>query len=114
MSKKKRFWLSYDLGVKGDYSSLYTWLDSMQAKECGNSVATFDFEYKDKYLPELKKSLEDNIKLSKNDRIYVVWRKVDPKTKSTSVQGRFIIGKRKPSPWEGYAQGSEDSTDEES
>jgi hypothetical protein len=32
-------WMSYDLGVKGDYEGLYAWLDDHEAKECGNSVA---------------------------------------------------------------------------
>ncbi len=30
-------WLSYDLGIQGDYPSLYEWLDKHQAKECGDN-----------------------------------------------------------------------------
>ena len=39
-------WMSYDLGVSGDYEGLYAWLDDHNAKECGNSVAwVFSFSY---------------------------------------------------------------------
>ena len=38
-------WMSYDLGVKGDYEGLYAWLDDHDAKECGNSVAFLRYEY---------------------------------------------------------------------
>ena len=31
-----RYW-----GLRGNYDELYAWLDSLQAKECGGSVATF-------------------------------------------------------------------------
>ncbi len=109
--KKKLFWLSYDLGLKGDYNSLYTWLDTFNAKECGNSVASFWFEYDTNYLEELKSSLEDAIEIGKNDRFYIIWRSV--KDGKASIRGKFIFGKRKPAPWEGYAEGFEDTTDEE-
>ena len=114
MAKKKRklFWLSYDLGLKGDYSSLYTWLDTMQAKECGNSIASFWFEYDSNYTKELKESLEVAIEVNKNYRFYLIWRSV--KDAKTSVTGQFLFGKRKPAPWEGYADGFEDANDEES
>ena len=41
---KIRVWLSYDLGIKGDYESLYSWLDKQKALECGDSIATFFWE----------------------------------------------------------------------
>ena len=41
----KALWLSYDLGVKGDYEGLYAWLDDHNAEECGNSVAFLHYEY---------------------------------------------------------------------
>ena len=74
--KKKLFWLSYDLGLKGDYNSLYTWLDSKGAKECGNSIASFWFEYEKNYLKELKENLEETLEISKNDRFYIICRRV--------------------------------------
>ena len=30
-------WISYDLGIRGDYEGLYAWLDSHRAKECGDA-----------------------------------------------------------------------------
>ncbi len=110
--KKKLFWLSYDLGLKGDYSSFYAWLDSMGAKECGNSIASFWFEYTSNYLEELKNSLASAIEISKNYRFYLVWRAV--KDEKVSVKGTFLFGKRKPAPWEGYSDGFDDVADEES
>jgi len=41
---KKAVWISYDLGIKGDYQGLYSWLDDHDAIECGNSVAFIQFE----------------------------------------------------------------------
>jgi hypothetical protein len=112
MSKKRKlFWLSYDLGLKGDYNSLYTWLDTLKAKECGNSIATFWYKYDSDYLEEIKKSLQDSLTISKNDRFYLIWRSVDGT--NTSIKGEFLFGKRKPAPWEGYSAGFEDSIDEE-
>jgi hypothetical protein len=37
-----RYWLSFDLGLQGDYDNLYAWLDKQGAQECGDSVATFE------------------------------------------------------------------------
>lgn len=110
--KKKLFWLSYDLGLKGDYNSLYVWLDSMNAKECGNCIASFWFEYESDYLKEVKESLEENIEVNKNYRFYLIWRSVEGK--KISITGKFLFGKRKPAPWEGYADGFDDISDEES
>ena len=35
--KTSTIWISYDLGVRGDYEGLYAWLDSHGAKECGDT-----------------------------------------------------------------------------
>ncbi len=95
----KTIWLSYDLGVKGDYQSLYAWLDNHKAVECGDSLAVIKYEVLEgETLPEkLKQDLELNITFSKTDRVYVIWKSDDGNNK-----GRFIFGKRKASPWEGY------------
>ena len=34
--QEQMIWLSYDLGVDGDYENLYAWLDHKEAKECGD------------------------------------------------------------------------------
>jgi len=104
---KKLIWISYDLGLKGDYENLYYWLDKHKAKECGSSVAALFYEYNDDLIRELTKDLKDNINFSKNDRIYVIFR-----NEENIIKGKFIIGNRKPSPWAGYAE-TEEGEDEE-
>lgn len=42
---KSAIWLSYDLGVNGDYEGMYAWLDNHGAKECGGSVAYLQFTH---------------------------------------------------------------------
>ena len=99
MAKKKTYWLSYDLGLKGDYNSLYTWLDKQKAKECGDSIAVFEFvSSTDNPKEEIKNSILESIELNKTDRIYLIWR---DDVRNANV-GMFIIGRRKPAPWEGY------------
>ena len=96
---KKTFWLSYDLGLKGDYNSLYRWLDKQKAKECGDSIAVFQYICStDNPNEEIKKSLLENVEFNKTDRVYLMWRD-DNKQANLGI---FIIGHRKPAPWEGY------------
>jgi len=106
---KIRVWLSYDLSVKGDYENLYTWLDSYNAKECGDSMATFFWESEaiENIKMEISSSLKVSITFSKKDRVYLVFKKEDE-----TYAGAFIIGSRKASPWEGYSQ-EQISDDEE-
>ena len=103
---KNRVWLSYDLSVDGDYENLYNWLDSKNAKECGDSIAVFFYEYKNDLFEEILSDLKSSVDFRKNDRIYVLAIFSDNK-----YSGKFIIGKRKSAPWIGYA-GSEDEIDE--
>jgi len=63
-------WMSYDLGVKGDYEGLYAWLDEHSAAECGNSVAFLRYEYSADFLSELKEDIARHVNLDKRDRIY--------------------------------------------
>lgn len=108
MSIKKAFWLSYDLGIKGDYTGLYTFLDSVDAKECGDSIAFFQKDYGNDFLDILTKELGRYVKIAKTDRIYVVY----IETSTSKTKGKFLFGARKRAPWEGYAmQGS--STEED-
>ncbi|GEM_PF-248013 len=93
---KTMIWIIYDLGVKGDYESLYAWLDEHGAKECGNGVAVLEYEIKDTLFEELRKELSQNINLNKHDRIYIIWRE------DQKLKGQFLFGKRKASPWSGY------------
>lgn len=94
----KAIWLSYDLGVRGDYSGLFAWLDNIGAKECGDSLAFFKYELeqKENLKTKLKKEIQENIDIGHRDRIYITYR-VD-----MTIKGTFLFGQRKASPWEGY------------
>lgn len=107
--KKQSIWISYDLGIKGDYPNLYKWLDLHKAKECGNSVAHFSYDYNTDILSELAKDLKDNIDFNPGDRIYAVAKvQIDG---NDTFAGKYIIGNRKSNPWEGYAPTTETSID---
>jgi hypothetical protein len=92
---KIRVWLSYDLGVKGDYSNL--WLDKYNALECGDSIATFFWESNDisTVKQEIKESLQEAVDFKTTDRVYLVFMKQNKYT------GSFIFGKRKANPGAG-------------
>ncbi len=70
--QKARVWLSYDLGVGGDYEGLYTFLDTLGAKECGDSLAFFEYEYESDLERELKDEIREKVNLNKNDRVYII------------------------------------------
>jgi hypothetical protein len=98
---RKFTWLSYDLGLQGDYEGLYAWLDEHAAVECGESMAAFYYEYKSNFKDELKQDLENSIKTDKRTRLYVV------RQESGQAKGSFIIGRRKNAPWAGSAPAKE-------
>jgi hypothetical protein len=106
---KKAIWLSYDLGVQGDYEGLYQWLDKRGAIECGDSLAFFKLEVDDRPIPdpkeEIKRELQEAIKVDSRTRVYMIWRQ------GNSVKGNFIFGQRKAPPWSGYSpkQSTEDA-----
>lgn len=106
---KSVIWISYDLGVRGDYEGVYTWLDRHGAKECGNNMAFLEYEYSGELAEVLKKDIEESIQVDKKTRIYVVYR--EPGT--GKLEGRFLIGGRKASPWEGYAPRASEIVDAE-
>ncbi len=87
-----RYWISYDLGLRGNYDQLYAWLDKNNARECGDSVATF---LSDKTREQITRELSRVVDLDKSPRIYII---------SMKRGGKFIFGRRKPAPWTGYAQ----------
>lgn len=108
---KKAVWMSYDLGIKGDYQGLYSWLDDHNAIECGNSIAYFQYEVnkENDILLEIKNELETKVDFKPGDRIYIVRRETDNGEKL--IRGKFIIGKRKSNPWEGYGSKTVDTVD---
>jgi len=97
--------MTFDLGLKGDYENLYFWLDSYNAQECGLSTALikYPFQKGDNPIEKLKQELLENVEFKETDRIYIVWR--DVVSGKSVTRGIFLIGKRKRSPWEGFASG---------
>ncbi len=93
---EKTVWLSYDLGIRGDYNGLYEWLDNQKAKECSDNIAVFKYDAENSLIEDMKKDLSENVNIKKRDRIYLIWKE------DNKVKGRFLFGKRKASPWEGY------------
>lgn len=100
-------WVSFDLGVSGDYQGMYAWLDGHGAKECGDSVACFLYEHPTSdLLQDMKTDLENNVEIeAKKHRVYVI-RLVDGKMK-----GSFLFGRRRNAPWAGIAGNGEQGED---
>ena len=95
---KRAIWLSYDLGIQGDYESLYQWLDGLDAIECGDNVAFFNLESDGSPIPDqVEKQLETVVKRDSKARIYIIW------SDGKKTKGRFIFGRRKSPLWSGYA-----------
>ncbi len=99
---KNAIWIAFDLGVRGDYEGIYTWLDQKAARECGDNLAFLIYEYSGEFLKALTDDLSESIEITKRTRIYAVYR--DPKTKK--LKGSFVVGGRKAAPWTGYAVGT--------
>lgn len=102
---KNIVWLSFDLGVQGDYEGLYEWLDKHKAKECGGSIACFSYESLGAVPDSILMDLKSAVKLTGKNRVYVIWM-ADGKMK-----GRFILGSRKSPSWTGYAAFEKEEVD---
>lgn len=100
-------WISYDLGVSGDYEGIYEWLDDHNAIECGSNFAFIkQYDHNGEDLMEaLKRDIQAAIQIGKRSRIYVI-RRVDGREK-----GSFLFGRRKGAPWDGYGQKREAGDD---
>ena len=102
---KKAIWLSYDLDViSGDYEGLYRLLDELDAKECGECIAFFNFDVpsEDKIEETLKELIVKYVKITPKDRFYIIFSRYENGIKK--VKGKFLIGSRKKNPpWKGYA-----------
>jgi len=95
--EQSRYWLSYDLGLRGNYDVLYAWLDEKSAVECGDSIATFQSSLSTAQIrDELAAVLGEPTKA----RIYIITR---------DRGGKFLFGKRKSAPWAGYFQDAVES-----
>ena len=107
---KKGVWLSFDLGVSGDYEGMYSWLDHHDAIECGDSLAFLQYEPKENLVEEIKRDIQNTVELNeKKNRVYLIYRSEDLKMK-----GIFLFGSRKKAPWTGYAPSEEVPTEDTS
>lgn len=95
---KKAIWISYDLGIGGDYDGLYRWLANHEAVECGDGLAFFNYldDASDDLLDRLKNEIEANVRVNNKTRIYCI------RKSSDKIKGSFLFGARKGNPWEGY------------
>ena len=75
------------------------------AKECGNSVAYLTYTHVGDLMESLKEEIANMVSLDKRSRIYVV-RRAD-----NGIKGRYLIGRRKAAPWEGYGDIDDDTDD---
>ena len=98
-----RFWLSYDFGIQGDYSALYTWLDEIDAKDCGDSVATFRADATREGIAKRITKIT-----GMRARLYLIG-----KNNAGKVVGGFIAGHRKAPPWTGLSSKMSHDGDEE-
>ena len=101
-------WISYDLGVRGDYEGLYVWLDKHRAKECGHNLAHLSYSYSGVLVDALKADLGSSVEMDKRARMYVVFR--DEYTKK--MKGHFLYGGRRASPWAGTSGQDQEDDDE--
>lgn len=106
---KSAIWISYDLGVQGDYSSLYAWLDTHGAKECGDSLAFLNYEHGGSVKKQLTADLKKAMIIDKRTRIYVIYREAE----TNKNKGAFIFGGRREPPWTGYSPKGVGAVDEE-
>lgn len=98
-------WVSFDLGVKGDYEGMYRWLDQFDAKECGDTIACLWYEHPGDLLQDLKRDIAAAVEMTPKGRVYVI-RLVEGRMK-----GSFIYGRRRNAPWSGFAEREEDIED---
>lgn len=105
---KSTIWISFDLGVRGDYESLYAWLGKQKAKECVNNLALLVYQYSGNLFDALKSDLSASVATDKRTRIYVLYR--DGTTKK--MKGSFVFGGRRAPVWAGFSEEEQQGDDE--
>jgi len=100
---KTGIWISYDLGIKGDYPALFAWLEDHGARECGDSVAFLRYEHTGPLLAGLRSELLPIVEGNRSARLYVVYQK----GKNQAHSGTFLYGNRKAAPWTGFGAAGE-------
>ena len=99
-----RYWISFDLGLMGDYSHFYEWLDSQEAEECGSCMASLvSTQTRDKMVAEIQNILKG----APRARSYIISKQPDGR-----FGGKFIVGGRKAPPWAGFAVHASATVDE--
>ena len=107
---KKTIWISFDLGVRGNYEGMYEWLDSNNARACVGELAVLKYEFEGDLVKAIRNDLQEVVGQSKNTRVYIIFREEED---SKKMKGRFVIGNRRAPPWAGYAEiEGEDDSDE--
>ena len=102
-------WISFDLGVRGNYPALYTWLDSHLAKECGDSLAFLNYTYDGDLKDALKVDLGRCMTPHSPTRVYLIYRDKS----SNRNKGVFVFGGRRAPAWTGFAQKDDTGVDED-
>jgi hypothetical protein len=109
-------WLSYDLGVGGDYQNLYAWLDSHEATECGPNLAYIKIQIPDNVKTDenlvtfLQAEILSTVEIKPGNRIYAIRESLD--IDNSKSRGSFIFGKRKASLWTGFSTEKDDHIDQ--
>ena len=100
MAKRmKTVWISFDLGIRGDYESLYSWLDIKKARECGDNLAVLNYQFSGDLVQGLTRELRRELRTNKLSRIYLIYMNDE----TGKVKGKWLFGGRKAAPWSGYA-----------
>jgi hypothetical protein len=95
-----RYWISFDLGLMGDYSHFYKWLDEQDAQECGSGTAAI---VSTKPLDLIVDELRDILKDTPRARAYILSKLSDGR-----FGGKFVVGGRRKAPWSGFAVSASD------
>jgi len=105
MQNQNFVWLSFDLGIQGDYEGMYRWLADKKAKECGDGTAYFPYESNGNILQRIQRDIRKHVKLSPGTRIYLIRNTED------GPKGGFVFGGRRQAPWTGYGTIEEQTED---
>ena len=98
-----RYWISFDLGLMGDYSHFYKWLDEQEAQECGSGTASI---ISNKSLDAIVSAMRDALQETPRARVYILARQPDGR-----FGGKFVIGGRRKAPWSGFAVRASDAVE---
>lgn len=98
---KNILWISYDLGIEGDYSGMYTFLDRCGALECGDSVARIkNYSYTGNIKSFLSEELKKEVNGIESNRVYYAFYSKE----NRALRSGFLFGKRKVAPWKGFSE----------